>query len=367
MKNIEQENFVPDNFKEEIIENSRAEAGVSKKKYKNTFITPGVIESRIADKKSEAAEIDVPESRSCLRCGHGAKAGAKFCTECGSDLSAPPDFKKIARKEIPNFSDKERAVKFEYFKKITDEYAEKYPETIANMRKLAEEAGFENFFITDIGYKNLSDTVQQTDIHMNPGYGKKAVFFPSAYLDNHILFEKMDKEFTDKGLKIVLLHEKEHAEDAAKKANQAGDQIETEEDYDEYISDLAKEKNIPTAEARRRMRVAAQARGMLTESQTNLQVIAKNPEEFKDKKDIAEKIALGEAYTDAVSQGAEGLRKKISSEDEYYERSGRHYSYGYLSLGKDILFDTITEQKKLEEKLIRDYDEKYGKKEADVK
>ncbi len=343
-------------------------AGIAKEEYKNSFVTPGVIESQIAEKKSEMSEVDIPEQKSCSKCGHVSKEGDVFCRECGSGLSKPDDLRKTGQKEIPNFSDKEKSFKLEHYKVMTDEYAGKYPETVANMREIAGKAGFKNIFIVKTGQKSIIDDRNIDSIYVEASnYGKNAVFFPEEYLQNHILVEKLDKDLADLGLRMVLLHEKEHCEDAAKKAGQVGTFIETDEEYQDHIAKYAGEKGLTDEEAKKRIERITRRNEMFTESQTNTQVVFKNPEEFEKERDVVKKIVACEAYMDALTRGIEGMRQGLSTDERYFAESVRHYDIGYRTFSDNMLSRIIMTQKKMEEKLIRDYDEKYGKKEEGAK
>jgi len=218
--------------------NSERENAGSNDFYENSFITSGVIESQISEKKDEIDQADIPGknddevrnkekneqiSSRCPECGKETDISKTFCMFCGSGLSESDRVKKIAKQVIPNMEDKTKSVTTDYYRKTTEELKEEYPETINNIEAIAKEVGFKNLYVKDFDTEDIVEGRSKNLIHVEMNnYGKDAVFFPKEFLKNHQLLEELDKERTNIGLKDVMEHEKEHCEDFAKKASNSG-------------------------------------------------------------------------------------------------------------------------------------------------
>ena len=349
------------------------EADGARDEYEDSFITPGIIESKINENDSLQGSIENSKKPSeeailsghCHGCGRETDMKKSFCIHCGGGISETDRIKEGARQEIPNLEDKSKTISKDYYKRTTEELKKEFPEAIVNIEGLAKNIGFENLYIKDFESPNVIGGRNTDNIHVEPNnYGKDAVFFPKRYLKNHQLLEELDKERTNVGLGVVLEHEKEHCEDYAKKAANIGTPIETKEEYRDHIGRVAKEVNLDTDETRKQIEALSKRNIKLIESQVNTQLMVKGTREvdYKDKKEmvneLVEILASTGVYLDGLESGIDGFKEDLKSKNS--DTANNFYENHYRGLSKKIIKDIISRERQIKQLYVDKYNEKYG-------
>lgn len=353
---------------------------MSLEEYENSFRTPGDIENYIrseiskksddkglpkewGDKKQPIIQSEQKEiNNHCSECGVEIYPGSKFCIKCGSKLSMKEIIKEKAKENIPNFEDKVSYLKYQErvktLKRITESYRKSYPEAFESVNNAATNAGFDNLFVTAAARTDVVTGRLRNSIYVEPRNFKNTVFFPTEALYNHKIFEEVDKDFTDLGSKIVMFHEKQHYNGIARQLAQRGVLIETEEQYKDYISALSEEIGKPKEEIKKKVEELTDEKEIFIESQTGIQMIKENPQEFETKDDVINKIAACSVYLDAIYEGVDALKKESTKDENDFVK--KFYNEHYVSLKSDIIDKIIDTENRIKKNLLDKYNKKYN-------
>lgn len=299
-----------------------------------SFIKPE-LQEKIIEKMEEIRENLVEKlhkndkekdtNNHCSACGAEMYLGAKFCGKCGNKAEVVEKKESNKLKDFKSFH--------EGSTELTEMYKKDYPETVANLIEKSKEAGFKDLYI-----KSSIDS-----IHVNPGLTKEAVFFPALALKNQNLLEQIDKDFTDKGTKLVMLHEKNHLNGPSCKSGDKKIAPTSDEEW-KFLIKYFKEKGKTEEEAMEQLHKGIKAKKGLEESQTNLQMIVKNPEDFKN---IVDSIAIKSVYGNVVLHGIEQLKKEPTK--DFHQR---FYKKNYNFLKPEIIDQIIEREKEIKKELL---------------
>jgi len=212
----------------------------------------------------------------------------------------------------------------EYIRKleeVTEELKKDYPETVNNLTRIVEEVGFRKILFDSSG----------ENIEVRPDKDRNVVFFPVDGLESQQLLEKIDKDFTDRATKIVMLHEMEHLKNpvdkAADKCDERNESFIRTRNEEQQLEDISPFDNP-------------------IESQTNLQMIIKNPKEFEKTMNA---IAMCSVYVNFIYDGVRSLEQKTNTMNYFF------YDENYNFLKPDIIDKIVGREDEIKKKLLDKY------------
>lgn len=198
------------------------------------------------------------------------------------------------------------------------------------LEKIAQKAGFEKLLI-DPAYNR---------IHTEIVLGNKYVFYSENCVLNHQKLAETDKDFANETAGIVMLHEWEHHNNPSRDGNIKRVKKLVEKCKEE------KEGNLSDEEIKEET-VKMWERFFSIESQTNLQMITRNPDNFEDMIDALASMAV---YARIVPQGLHSLEKKTLINNNI------HKSFGDKE-DKETLKKIIKREIEIQKDLIKKYNE----------
>lgn len=228
----------------------------------------------------------------------------------------------LPKKELLKSEKGEQDLKYiRKLEEVTEELKKDYPKTVGNLTRIAEEVGFG---------KVLFDS-SSGDIGVRPDKDKDAVFFPVDGLEHQQLLEKIDEDFVDKATRIMMLHEMEHlknpADKAADKCDERNESFVRTRNEDQQLENISPLDNP-------------------VESQTNLQMIVKNPKEFEK---IIDAIAKESVYVNFIYDGVRSLEQKTNAINYFF------YDENYNFLKPDTIDKVIEREDEIKKELLNKY------------